>query len=97
MSRPTPIEYEGAFHHVMNRGLNHENIFHDQRYYAEFLKCVREASEQFEAVIHAYCLITNHYHLLIETPQANLGRITRHINGVYTQRYNWLNKSDAGT
>jgi putative transposase len=75
MSRPTPIEYEGAFHHVMNRGLNHENIFHDQRYYAEFLKCIREASEQFEAVIHAYCLITNHYHLLIETQQANLGRI----------------------
>jgi putative transposase len=45
MSRPTRIEYEGAFHHVMNRGRNHENIFHDQRYHAEFLKCVREASE----------------------------------------------------
>ncbi len=95
MSRPTRIEYEGAFHHVMNRGRNHENIFHDQRYYSDFLKCLREASEQFEAVIHAYCLMTNHYHLLIETPQANLGRIMRHINGVYTQRYNWLNKSDG--
>ena len=39
--------------------------------------------------------MTNHYHLLIETPQANLGRIMRHINGVYTQRYNWLSKSDG--
>ena len=95
MSRPTRIEYEGAFHHVMNRGRNHENIFHDQRYYTDFLKCLREVCEQFEAVIHAYCLMTNHYHLLIETPQANLGRIMRHVNGVYTQRYNWLNKSDG--
>jgi len=95
MSRPTRIEYEGAFHHIMNRGRNHENIFHGQRYYLEFLKCVKEASEQFEAVTHAYCLMTYHYHLLIETPQANLGRIMRHINGVYTQRYNCLNKSDG--
>ena len=54
MPRPTRIEYEGAFHHVMNRGHNHENIFHDKRYLDEFLKCLKEASEQFDAVIHAY-------------------------------------------
>ncbi len=81
MPRPTRIEYEGAFHHVMNRGRNHENIFHDKRYFDEFLKCLKEASEQFYAVIYAYCLMTNHYHLLIETPTANLARIMRHING----------------
>jgi len=80
MPRPTRIEYEGAFHHVMNRGRNHENIFHDKRYFDEFLICLKEASEQFDAVIHAYCLMTNHYHLLIETPGANLARIMRHIN-----------------
>ena len=95
MPRPTRIEYEGAFHHVMNRGRNHENIFHDKRYFDEFLKGLKEASEQFDAVIHAYCLMTNHYHLLIETPRANLARIMRHINGVYTQRHNRLKKNDG--
>ncbi len=95
MPRPDRIEFEGAFHHVMNRGRNHGAIFHDERYFNEFLKCLEEASEQFDAVIHAYCLMTNHYHLLIETPLANLGRIMRHINGVYTQRHNWLKKSDG--
>ena len=59
MTRPTRIEYEGAFHHVMNRGRNRKNIFHDERYYEEFLKCLKEATEQFEAVIHAYCLMTD--------------------------------------
>ncbi|MDH5328272.1 MAG: transposase, partial [Gammaproteobacteria bacterium] len=46
-------------------------------------------------IIHAYCLMGNHYHLLIETPNANLGRIMRHINGVYTQRYNHLKRTDG--
>ena len=54
MPRPTRIEYEGAFHHVMNRGRNHENIFHDKRYFDEFLKCLKEASEQFDAVIQKH-------------------------------------------
>jgi putative transposase len=79
----------------MSRGRNHDNIFHDQRFFNAFLKCLQEASEQFDAVIHAYCLMSNHYHLLIETPKANLGRIMRHVNGVYTQRYNCLNKTDG--
>ena len=95
MPRPSRLEFEGAFHHVMNRGRNHENIFHDRRYFEEFLKCLKEASEQFDAVVHAYCLMSNHYHLLIETPNANLARIMRHINGVYTQRHNWLKKADG--
>ncbi len=56
---------------------------------------LKEASEQFDAVIHGYCLMANHYHLLIETPKANLSRIMRHINGVYTQRFNRLRKVDG--
>ncbi|MDQ7048292.1 MAG: transposase [Enterobacterales bacterium] len=95
MPRPIRIEYDGAFHHVMNRGRNHASLFHDERYYEAFLKCLQESSEQFDAVIHAYCLVTNHYHLLIETPYANLARIMRHINGVYTQRHNGLKKTDG--
>jgi REP-associated tyrosine transposase len=95
MPRPTRIEYEGAFHHVMNRGRNQQTIFHDESYFIEFLKTLKEVSEQFDAIIHAYCLMTNHYHLLIETPKANLSRIMQHINGVYTQRYNRLRKGDG--
>lgn len=70
-------------------------IFHDERYYKAFLKTLHEASERFDAVVHAYCLMGNHYHLLIETPRGNLDRIMRHINGLYTQRYNRLRKTDG--
>ena len=95
MPRPTRIQYENAFYHVMNRGRGGQTIFHDASYYKSFLKTLEEASQRFEAVIHAYCLMSNHYHLLIETPRANLDRIMRHINGVYTQRHNRLKRTDG--
>jgi len=95
MPRPTRIEYEGAFHHVMNRGRHQRNIFHDERYFELFLKTLEEACSEFSAIIHAYCLMTNHYHLLIETPKANLSQIMKHVNGIYTQRHNRLRKVDG--
>lgn len=95
MPRPTRIEYQGAFHHVMNRGRAHQTIFHDKAYFEAFLCTIEEASTQFDAIFHAYCLMSNHYHLLVETPKANLSRIMRHINGVYTQRHNRLRKTDG--
>jgi REP element-mobilizing transposase RayT len=64
-------------------------------YYQAFLDTLSEVHQRFSAIIHAYCLMGNHYHLLIETPEANLNRIMRHINGVYTQRYNRLKKTDG--
>ncbi len=79
----------------MNRGRGRQIIFHDENYCKAFLKTLLAASERFDAVIHAYCLMGNHYHLLIETPLANLDRIMRHINGLYTQRYNRLRKTDG--
>lgn len=95
MSRPLRIEYPGAFHHVMNRGRHQCDIFPDKIYFKLFLDGVREASERFNLEVHAYCLMTNHYHLLVKTPEANLQRAMRHINGVYTQRYNKLLKTDG--
>jgi putative transposase len=95
MPRPLRIEYEGAYYHVMNRGRGRRLIFHDKRYYRAFLDTLAEAHQRFSAYIHAFCLMGNHYHLLIETPEANLNRIMRHINGVYTQRYNRLKKTDG--
>ncbi|NOY16406.1 MAG: hypothetical protein GXP23_05650 [Gammaproteobacteria bacterium] len=95
MPRPQRIEYEGAFHHVMNCGQNRKAIFHNDAYFNAFLETLQEASQRFDAVIHAYCLMTNHYHLLIETPKANLSRIMRHVNGVYTQRHNRMRGTDG--
>ncbi len=60
-----------------------------------FLNTAGEAAKQFDIEIHAYCLMSNHYHLLIKTPRANLGRAMRHINGVYTQRYNRSKNTDG--
>jgi len=95
MSRPPRIEYEGAFHHVMNRGRNHQVIFRDDDDFEVFLNTLSEANKEHSAVIHAYCLMSNHYHLLIETPKANLREIMKHVNGLYTQRYNRKHKKDG--
>ncbi len=95
MPRPLRIEYENAYYHVMNRGRGRQKIFHGQAYYDEFLHTLEEAHRRFGIEIHSYCLMPNHYHLLIKTPEANLGRAMRHINGVYTQRHNRMRKTDG--
>jgi len=95
MSRPLRIEYSGAYYHVMNRGAGRLPIFQHDDHRAVFLKLLRETHEMFKAEIHAYCLMGNHYHLLIRTPSGNLSRVMRHLNGVYTQRYNRLEKIDG--
>ena len=95
MPRPKRIEYENALYHVMNRGRDRHTIFHDESYYAAFLETLSEVYQRFNCIIHAYCLMGNHYHILLETPDANLSRIMRHINGVYTQRYNRLKKTEG--
>ena len=95
MSRPQRIEFENAYYHVMNRGAGRCDIFHDVLDREQFLSIVYDAHKQFGIEIHAYCLMDNHYHLLIKTPRANLGRAMRHINGVYTQRYNRKNNTDG--
>lgn len=95
MSRPLRIEFEGAWYHVMNRGRAREAIFADETDYQILLDTVREATERFGVEIHAYCLIPNHYHLLVHTPHGNLGRVMRHIDGLYTQRYNRRHRIDG--
>ncbi len=95
MPRPQRIEYENAFYHIMNRGRGQQMIFHGEKFHQAFLETLNEVHTRFGCIIHAYCLMGNHYHLLLETPNANLSRIMRHINGVYTQRYNRLKKTDG--
>ena len=95
MARPLRIEYPNAIYHVMNRGKGRATIFHGKAYTDMFIQGIAEAHEQFGLEILAYCLMGNHYHLLVCTPRGNLSRAMRHINGVYTQRYNKLRKTDG--
>ncbi len=95
MPRPLRIEYADAYYHVMNRGSGRRHIFSDSDYYLTFLEVLAEAHQRFGLQILCYCLMSNHYHLLVKTPEANLGRAMRHINGVYTQRHNRLKRTDG--
>lgn len=95
MTRPLRIEYPNAWYHVMNRGRRGEEVFADDRDFELFLALLHEANELFDCRVAAYCLMPNHYHLLMKTPSGNLSRIMRHINGVYTQRYNRRRKIDG--
>lgn len=95
MSRPLRIEYPGAWYHIMNRGRRGELIFTGTKDYEGFVDLLHEALDLWQIKISAYCLMSNHYHLLIQTPLGNLSRCMRHINGVYTQRYNRLHGYDG--
>jgi putative transposase len=88
MVRPLRLEYAGALHHVTARGDRREDIYADNEDRSAFLKLFGEVAERFNWSAHSYCLMTNHYHLVIETPDANLAAGMRQLNGVYTQRFN---------
>jgi putative transposase len=88
MSRPLRIEYENAWYHVMNRGANGQLIYQHDAHRELFLTLLEEIQVRYGVELHAYCLMGNHYHLLVRTPRANLGRAMRHLDGVYTQHYN---------
>ncbi len=88
MARQLRIEYPGAFYHVTSRGNERKPVFKSKRDREKFLVYLESASERYEAVIHVYCLMDNHYHLLIETPAGNLSQIMQHINGAYTTYFN---------
>ncbi len=88
MARPLRIEFAGALYHVTARGDGREDICLSDADRCLFLEVLGKVAERFHWTIHAYCLMTNHYHLLVETPDANLSKGMRQLNGVYTQRFN---------
>jgi len=88
MARPLRIEYPGAVYHITNRGNDKKDIFKDDQDRETFLKILALVNKRYHWICHAYCLMTNHYHLLIETPDANLSLGMRQLNGVYTQARN---------
>jgi len=88
MARPLRIEYDGALYHVTSRGNERKPIFRDDADRKLFLKILSQVSDRFSWLCHAYCLMNNHYHLVIETPDGNLSKGMRQLNGVYTQVFN---------
>ena len=88
MSRPLRIEFPGAAYHVTSRGDRREAIYLDDADRSAQLAIIEQAMERFDAQVLAYCLMENHFHLVLHTRQANLSRLMRHVNGVYTQAYN---------
>jgi len=88
MARPLRITYPGAFYHVTSRGNDRKAIFKSKRDRGKFLEYLESATQRYNAVIHVYCLMNNHYHILVETPSGNLSQIMRHINGAYTTYFN---------
>lgn len=95
MARPLRIEYSGAWYHVLNRGRRKETVFFSDGDYRKFLSLLGDVTDLFAAEIHAYSLMPNHYHLLICTPNGNISRIMRHLNGVYTQYINTKYKTEG--
>ena len=92
MARPLRIEYPGAFYHVTSRGNERKEIFKSAADREQFLFYIAAACARYGAIIHAYCLMTNHYHLMIETPFGNLSLIMKYINSSYTTYFNTKRK-----
>ncbi len=95
MSRPLRIEFPDAWYHVMNRGRRREEIFSGRDDYLRFIELLQEGSTMWNVRIAGFCLMPDHYHLLVQTPDANLSRFMRHLDGVYTQRFNRSHNCDG--
>jgi REP element-mobilizing transposase RayT len=88
MSRPLRIEFAGALYHVTSRGDRREDIYVDDVDRTMWLNVLEQVCHRFNWAVHAYCLMSNHYHVLVQTPEGNLSGGMRQLNGVYTQRAN---------
>jgi REP element-mobilizing transposase RayT len=95
MARPLRIEYPDACYHVSNRGEDFDRIFPGPTYFQAFLDGVAEAASRLNVDILGYCLLKNAYHLLITTPEGNLSRFMRQVDGLYTQNFQRM-RNEAG-
>lgn len=92
MARPLRLEFAGALYHITSRGDRQEAIYEDDVDRRAYLSILEQVCQSHNWVCHAYCLMSNHYHLLIETPEANLSKGMRQLNGIYTQTFNRTHK-----
>src|SRR6266478_8591345 len=92
MDRKLRVEFAAAIYHVMNRGDRREAIFRDDSDRERFLETLGEACAKTEWEVQAYCLMGNHFHLVVETPKANLVAGMKWLLGTYTTRFNRRHK-----
>ncbi len=95
MARPLRIEFSGALYHITARGNAGQDIFLDARDSRRFLNLLGEVATRCRWRCTAYCLMTNHYHLVVETPAPNLSHGMRQLNGRYTQAFNFRHRRDG--
>jgi len=88
MTRPLRLEISGGVYHVTSRGDGGEDVYLSDADRLNWLRVFADVCERFGWICHAWCQMTNHYHILIETPEANLSHGMRQLNGVYTQKFN---------
>jgi putative transposase len=92
MARPLRIEYPNAYYHVSNKADMGRVLFPGEQYYRSFLTGVFEAATRLNVEVHGWCLLKNDYHLLVKTPEGNLSRFMRQVDGLYTQNYQKLRR-----
>ncbi len=92
MARPLRIEFSGAKYHITARGNSQQDIYLSDEDRESFLKLIHTATERYHWYCHVYCLMSNHYHLLIETEQPTLSKGMKYINGSFTQQFNKRHK-----
>ena len=95
MARPLRIEYPDAYYHVSNTAIEGQKVFPSTRYYEAFLQALDETCSRLNVQVFAYSLLKDQYHLLVKTPEANLSRFMRQIDGIYTQYYQRLKQSEG--
>ena len=83
MSRPLRIEYPGAVYHITSRGNEKKPVFKDDQDRENFLNTLQHVNKRYNWICHAYCLMTNHFHLVVQTPEANLSKGMQWLNGKY--------------
>lgn len=88
MARPLRLVYPGALYHITARGNERKEIFRSDDDRSAFLSILAQAVERYRLILHAYVLMSNHYHLLLETEEGNLPLAIRHLNGLYTGYFN---------
>ncbi len=89
MARPLRIQYPNAMYHIISRGIGRMTIFHNEKDWNKFIQFMKRVMEKYNWTCHAYCLMGTHYHILLETPDANMADGMKYLNQLYSQFYNW--------
>ena len=89
MARPLRIQFPDAMYHIMSRGIGRMTIFHNEKDWFKFMQFMERVIEKYNWICHAYCLMGTHYHILLETPDANMVVGMKYLNQLYSQFYNW--------